>query len=146
MLRGFSTINLWADDLPAATRWYAELLGIEPYFSSEAAGRGSGYVEFRIGDYEHELGIIDRSFAPAGLAAGPGGSIAYWHVDDVAATLDRLVSLGAKQLEAVTERGPGFVTASVVDPFDNVLGIMYNRHYLEILDARPKRPEWRVGN
>jgi hypothetical protein len=45
-----------------------------------------------------------------------------------------------------TERGPGFVTASVVDPFDNVLGIMYNRHYLEILDARPKRPEWRVGN
>lgn len=136
MLRGISTINLWADDLPAATSWYTELLGTEPYFSSEAAGRGPGYVEFRIGDYELELGIIDRRFAPAGLAAGPGGSIAYWHVDDVAATLDRTVSLGAEQLEAVTERGPGFVTASVVDPFDNVLGIMYNRHYLEILDAR----------
>jgi len=43
------------------------------------------------------------------------------------------VSVGAKQLEAVTERGPGFVTASVVDPFGNVLGIMYNRHYLDIL-------------
>jgi predicted enzyme related to lactoylglutathione lyase len=136
MLRGISTINLWADDLPAAVRWYTELLGVEPYFSSEAAGRGPGYVEFRIGDYQHELGIIDRRFAPAGLAAGPGGCIAYWHVDDVAATLDRMVSLGAEQLEAVSERGPGFVTASVVDPFDNVLGIMYNRHYLEILDAR----------
>jgi predicted enzyme related to lactoylglutathione lyase len=136
MLRGISTINLWADDLSAATRWYTELLGIEPYFSSEAAGRGPGYVEFRIGDYEHELGIIDRRFAPAGLAAGPGGGIAYWHVDDVVATLDRLVSTGAKQLEAPTERGPGFVTASVVDPFGNVLGIMYNRHYLEILEAR----------
>jgi len=37
------------------------------------------------------------------------------------------------QLEAVTERGPGFVTASVADPFGNVLGIMYNRHYLDIL-------------
>jgi hypothetical protein len=47
-----------------------------------------------------------------------------------------MVSLGARQLEAVSERGPGFVTASVVDPFDNVLGIMYNRHYLEILNAR----------
>jgi predicted enzyme related to lactoylglutathione lyase len=116
MLRGMSTVNLWADDLPAATRWYTELLGVEPYFSSEAAGRGPGYVEFRIGDYQHELGIIDRRFAPAGLAAGPGGALVYWDVDDVAATLDRLVSLGAKQLEALTERGPGFVTASVVDP------------------------------
>src|SRR5918994_5721928 len=71
MLRGMSTVNLWADDLPAATRWYTELLGVEPYFSSEAAGRGPRFVEFRIGDYQHELGIIDRRFAPAGLAAGP---------------------------------------------------------------------------
>ena len=44
--------------------------------------------------------------------------------------------LGAGQLEAVTERGPGFVTPSVVDPFGNVLGIMYNRHYLDILANR----------
>jgi hypothetical protein len=40
MLRGLSTINLWADEMPAATRWYTDLLGVEPYFSSEAAGRG----------------------------------------------------------------------------------------------------------
>ena len=136
MLRGLSTINLWADDLPAATRWYADLLGVEPYFSSEAAGRGPGYVEFRIGDYEHELGIIDRRFAPPGLAAESGGALAYWHVDDVEAALERLVSLGAMQLEGVTERGPGFVTASVVDPFGNVLGVMFNRHYLDMLGDR----------
>jgi predicted enzyme related to lactoylglutathione lyase len=79
------------------------------------------------------LGIIDRRFAPPGLAAEPGGVVVYWHVDDVAAALERLVSLGARQLDAVTERGPGFVTASVVDPFGNILGIMYNRHYLDIL-------------
>lgn len=135
MLRGVSTINLWAEDLPAATRWYSEVLGIGPYFSSEAAGRGSGYVEFRVGDYQHELGIIDRRFAPPELAAEPGGAIVYWHVDDVAVALDRLLSLGATQLQGITERGPGFVTASVVDPFGNVLGIMYNRHYLDVLDA-----------
>ena len=69
-------------------------------------------------------------------AAGPGGVVVYWHIDDVTATLERLVLLGARQLEAVTERGPGFVTASVVDPFGNVLGIMYNRRYLDIL-GRP---------
>ena len=136
MLRGVSTINLWAEDLSAATRWYTELLGVEPYFTSEAAGRGPGYVEFRIGDYQHELGIIDRRFAPPELAVGPGGAVVDWCCDDVAASLDRLVSLGAKQLQAVTERGPGFVTASVIDPFGNVPGIMYNRHYLDILGNR----------
>jgi hypothetical protein len=50
----------------------------------------------------------------------------------VTAALERLVLLGARQLEAVTERGPGFVTASVVD----VLGIMYNRHCLDTLANR----------
>jgi predicted enzyme related to lactoylglutathione lyase len=113
-----------------------ELLGVEPYFTSEAAGRGPGYVEFRIDDYQHELGIIDRRFAPARACRRPWRAVVYWHVDDVAATLDRLVSLGAKPLEALTERGPGFVTASVVDPFGNVLGIMHNRHYLDILGNR----------
>jgi len=34
------------------------------------------------------------------------------------------------------ERGPGFVTASVADRSGNVLGIMYNRHYLDILANR----------
>jgi catechol 2,3-dioxygenase-like lactoylglutathione lyase family enzyme len=74
VLRGMSTINLWAEDLSAAARWYTDLLGVEPYFTSEAAGRGPGYVEFRIGDYQHELGIIDRRFAPPELAAGLGGT------------------------------------------------------------------------
>ncbi len=32
--------------------------------------------------------------------------------------------------------GGGFVGASVVDPFGNVLGVMYNPHYLEILAGR----------
>ncbi|APR82721.1 Putative dioxygenase [Minicystis rosea] len=134
-LRGMSTINLWAEDLAAATRWYTELLGVAPYFTSEAAGRGPGYVEFRIGDLQHELGIIDRRFAPAGLVTERGGAIAYWHVDDVAATFARLLALGATPLEGITERGPGFVTASVIDPFGNVLGIMFNRHYLDVVGS-----------
>lgn len=135
-LRGMSTLSLWANDLPAATRWYSELLGVEPYFSSEAVGLGPGYVEYRLGDYQHELGIIDRKFAPPGLGGEPGGVVVYWHVDDVPAALSRLVERGAKVLEGLKERGPGFVTASVIDPFGNVLGIMFNRHYLSILGAR----------
>jgi hypothetical protein len=54
-LRGISTVNLWTDDLLEATLVHHDA-GREPYFTSEAAGRGPGYAEFRVGDYEHELG------------------------------------------------------------------------------------------
>ncbi|MBV8718839.1 MAG: VOC family protein [Chloroflexi bacterium] len=135
MLRGLSTITFFADDLSAAQRWYTEFLGIEPYFARSVEG-ALAYVEFRIGDYQHELGIIDARFAPGGRTASAGGAIAYWHVDDVGATVERLVALGAMVLEPVVERGPGFVTASVVDPFGNILGVMYNQHYLDVAGAR----------
>lgn len=133
MLRGLSTISFWSNDLAAARQWYTDLLGCEPYFERP------GYIEFRLGDYQHELGIIDRRYAPASPATNPAGVIAYWHVDDVAATLTRLLAMGAKAYEQLTKRGEGFVTASVVDPFGNLLGIMYNRHYLEIINERTQR-------
>ena len=133
-LRGISTISLWADDVNAAMKWYTELLGIEPYFVRPESGTPE-YVEFRIGDYEHELGIIDRKYAPKGASKNLGGVVVFWHVDDIAAMLERLKGLGAKEYEPLTPREEGFFTASVVDPFGNVLGIMYNPHYLEILDS-----------
>jgi predicted enzyme related to lactoylglutathione lyase len=74
------------------------------------------------------------------MQAGPGGSILLWHVDDVEAAFTRLKELGAKEYDPITKRGEtGFVTASVVDPFGNVLGIMYNPHYLAVLAARADR-------
>ncbi len=128
MLRGFATVNYWAEDLEAAKEWYSELLGVEPYFERP------GYYEFRVGDYGREPRPFDSRYAPAFSAADPGGAILYWHVDDVAAAFERLLSMGAKEYEALTRRGEaGFVTASVVDPFGNVLGVMYNPHYLEVL-------------
>jgi predicted enzyme related to lactoylglutathione lyase len=132
MLRGFATISYWADDVEAAKNWYAELLGIEPYFIRPEQGPPA-YVEFRVGDYQDELGIIDRRYAPEGAAGGPGGAVMHWHVDDVPATFDRLLSMGAKEYQPITPREAGWVTASVVDPFGNVLGIVYNPHYLEML-------------
>lgn len=134
MLRGLATVSFWADDLEAAKKWYAELLGVEPYFERPGNGQPAAYYEFRIGDYQAELGLIDRRYAPPGAPAAPAGAVIHWHVDDVQATLDRLLSMGAAPYMPLTERGPGFVTAAVTDPFGNVLGIMYNRHYLEILD------------
>ncbi|MEE6259519.1 VOC family protein [Plantactinospora sonchi] len=132
-LRGFSTINYWADDVPAAVEWYAEFLGTQPYFSRPGPDGRPAYVEFRIGDHQAELGIVDRRWAPSGVPTEPGGAVMYWHVDDLDATVARLLSMGAEEYQPITTHGEGFVTASVVDPFGNVLGIMYNRHYLDVL-------------
>ena len=107
MLRGLTTVSFWAADHAAAKRWYTELLGINPYFERP------GYAEFRIGDYQHELGLIDSRYAPDPSATGPAGAVVYWHVDDLSATLDKLLAMGAKAHEAPIDRGKGFITASV---------------------------------
>ncbi|MFZ2173375.1 MAG: VOC family protein [Rhodococcus sp. (in: high G+C Gram-positive bacteria)] len=134
MLRGLSTVSFFADDLAAARAWYTDLLGIEPYFERSAEGKPA-YIEFRIGDYQHELGIIDRRFSPHATSDGVGGPVTYWHVDDLGGALARLTALGATVHGKPVEHGPGFVTASVFDPFGNVLGVMYNQHYLDVLGS-----------
>lgn len=134
-LRGLTTVVYQAADHEAAKRWYADFLGFAPYFDRP------GYAEFRLGDYQHELGLLDSRFAaqlggdrPA--PTGPGGAIVYWHVDDLQGTLDRLLALGATLHHPPREFGEGFVGASVIDPFGNILGIMYNQHYLDVLATR----------
>lgn len=126
MLRGFATVSYFAADLEAARKWYSELLGIDAYFQMP------GYVEFRVGDYQNELGIIDATYAPP-APDGPAGEIIQWHVDDLPGSFEKLLSMGATEYQTPTDRSEGFVTASVVDPFGNILGIMYNPHYLEVL-------------
>jgi predicted enzyme related to lactoylglutathione lyase len=133
-LRGFATLNIWADDVEAAAAWYAQVTGVEAYFRRSGPDGRLAYAEFRLGDLEAEVGIIDRRYGPPDAAAGPGGAIMHWHVDDLEGTLARLLELGASPYQPVTPRGEGFVTAAVVDPFGNVLGIMRNPHYLEVLD------------
>jgi len=123
MLNGFATQNVYSADLDAAADWYADVFGIEPYF------RRPGYVEFRVGPYEHEFGIIDAAYRPD-VPGAPGGPILYWQVDDVAAVHDALLAKGASAFQPVMVRGDGFVTASVVDPFGNLLGVMENSHFV----------------
>ncbi|MEQ8477769.1 VOC family protein [Fulvivirga sp.] len=132
-LRGVATISFYADNHEAAKKWYSEVLGTDPYFNAP------GYAEFRLGDYQHELGIIDSKYAPEGASGQVGGAIIYWHVDDLEATFELFTSKGARLYEPITDRSGGkmaFVTASLVDPFGNILGIMTNSHYMETLNRK----------
>ncbi len=126
LLRGIATISFWTADMEAAKRWYTELLGVDPYFERPGPDGKLAYMEFRIGDYQHELGIINSNFAPKDAKPGPGGAVVFWHVDDIEAALERVKAMGAKEYDPLTKREAGFITASVVDPFGNILGIIEN--------------------
>jgi catechol 2,3-dioxygenase-like lactoylglutathione lyase family enzyme len=142
MLRGVTSVRYHTTNLKRAKRWYAELLGIEPYMEYQE------YVDFRVGDYQEKLVLLDSRYARnmdrldstastplgrqrVGPEPHPEGVVAYWHVDDVPAAYDRLLSMRAKPHEAPRDFGEGFIGASVIDPFGNILGLMYNPHYLE---------------
>ena len=137
VLRGLTTVSFYASDLKAARAWYGDFLKIAPYFERPDT-ENPAYIEFRIGDYQHELGIISSDYAPKKANVGPGGAIVYWHVDDIDAALNRVKAMGATEYDPITHREAGFITAAVMDPFGNVLGLMHNPHYLEVLSSGPK--------
>jgi predicted enzyme related to lactoylglutathione lyase len=115
MLKGLRTALYPAPDLAKGKAFYAEVLGVEPYFDQPF------YVGFAVGGFE--LGLVPDA------TPGADGNCAYWGVDDCAAELARLLSLGATVREPVTEVGDGIKVASVLDPFGNVLGLIENPHF-----------------
>jgi predicted enzyme related to lactoylglutathione lyase len=131
-LRGMATINYWADDVKEARDWYANLFDIEAYFQMPNKD-APAYAEFRIGDDGDEFGIVSSAYKPAAMQTGAGGSVLYWNVDNIEEIYKKLLEAGATECEPITKRGDsGFVTASVIDPFGNILGIMTNPHYVEL--------------
>lgn len=118
MFQGLRTAIYVVDDLERAKAWYADVLGYEPYFDEPF------YVGFNIGGFE--LGLM-----PSEGESGPGagGTIVYWGVPDAEAALARLVEAGATERDPVQEVGGGIRTATVLDPFGNVLGVIENPHF-----------------
>jgi predicted enzyme related to lactoylglutathione lyase len=115
---GLRTVIYHAPDLGKTKAWYAEALGIEPYFDQPF------YVGFNVGGYE--LGLDpDVSSTPGGKA----GAVAYWGVANAEESFRRLISLGAKERSAPQEVGEGIRVATVFDPFGNIFGIIENPHF-----------------
>ncbi|NAZ76142.1 VOC family protein [Kineococcus sp. T13] len=114
MFLGLRTAIYPAPDLAAAKRWYARLLGLEPYFDEPF------YVGFEVAGYELALD-------PAGdPAAGP---VTYWGVEDADRALARLLAAGAAPREQVREVGGGIRVATALDPAGSVLGVIENPHF-----------------
>ena len=117
-LQGLRTVVYAAPDLKRARDWYTEALGIEPYFEEDF------YVGFNVGGYEFALDPARSVARPAG-----SGAMVYWGVDDVEGELNRLLSLGAKPHTPFQDVGGGIKVGSVLDPFGNAIGLIFNPHF-----------------
>ena len=113
---GLRTAIYAAPELEKTKTWYAEVLGIAPYFDQPF------YVGFNVGGYE--LGLD-----PNAPASGAGGVTVYWGVSDADAALERLLRLGAAEHSPVQEVGDGIRVATVLDPVGNVFGVIENPHF-----------------
>lgn len=114
---GLRTTVYMVADLKAATIWYKDILGVEPYFDTEF------YVGFNVGGYE--LGLH-----PTGDNTVRGSNVhTYWGVADVVATMDKLLAAGAVESEKPTDVGEGIILASVKDPWGNIFGFIHNPHF-----------------
>ena len=117
MIKGLRTAAYPAPDLARAKAWYTEAFGVAPYFDEPF------YVGFNIGGFE--LGLVPD----APLSNPPGGVVAMWGVEDVAAECSRLHSLGATIHDEPKDVGGGITVAAVLDPFGNILGLIHNPHF-----------------
>ena len=115
--QGLRTVIYSINDLDAAKKWYASVLGFPPYFDQPF------YVGFSVGGFE--LGLNPDM---SGVTFG-SNAIAYWGVSDAKATYKRLLELGAKKHQDVMDVGEGILVGTVLDPFRNVFGVIENPHF-----------------
>ncbi|MGO1235109.1 MAG: VOC family protein [Microbacterium gubbeenense] len=126
MFRGIANLNLVADDMAAAVDWYTAVFTEDPYFVRPEQGTPQ-YAEWRFGDDDDEFALMDARFRPA--LDAPGGALVSMHVDDIRSSFDRLIELGAIEFDPITQRGDGWWSASVSDPFGNLVGLIQSPHW-----------------
>ncbi|GAB3883133.1 VOC family protein [Spirosoma agri] len=112
---GLRTVIYAAPDLAATKAWYTKALASEPYFDEPF------YVGFNVGGYE--LGLDPNA------VVAEGSTITYWGVAAIHEVLHRLINLGAVLHTDIQDVGDGIKTATVNDPFGNVVGLIENPHF-----------------
>jgi len=117
MLLGLRTAIYHVPEITQGRDWYAQALGIQPYFDQPF------YVGFAVGGFE--LGLLPDP-RPQG---NDGGVDVYWGVEDIQAACRHFLATGAKQPTDIEDVGDGIKVVTLLDPFGNRLGLIYNPHF-----------------
>jgi len=112
---GLRTVIYKVDDLEKAKAWYSKAFNTTPYFDEPF------YVGYNIAGYE--LGLQPETIDASQKSANV---VTYWGVEDIEKEYSSLLSCGAKENEAPENVGGDIRVASVKDPWNNVIGLIYN--------------------
>jgi predicted enzyme related to lactoylglutathione lyase len=115
---GLRTTIYKVDDISKAKEWYSKAFLTLPYFDEPF------YVGFNIGGYE--LGLQPDETPSSNKVESV---VSYWGVDDIYETYNRLISIGATENDPPYSVGDNLMTATVKDPFGNVIGLIYNPQF-----------------
>jgi predicted enzyme related to lactoylglutathione lyase len=114
-LLGIRTCIYRVSDIVKAKNWYSHAFGLTPSFDEPF------YVGFSVGTYE--LGLQPEEQKPLSPAENV---LCYWSVKDVPAMVNHLILEGASLHEKPQDVGGGIIVASVRDPWNNVIGLIYD--------------------
>ena len=106
------TVIVFTRNMEALARFYQKGLDLGTY------ERSPGHMGQKVGDVYFGFDQND-DLAEAGRA----GATLWFTVDDIQATFDRLVALGARENYPPTRKPWGALLASVLDPDGNLLGL-----------------------
>lgn len=115
---GLRTTIYKVGDINKAKAWYAQAFETDPYFDQPF------YVGFNIGGYELGLQPEDNPTVEKAESV-----VTYWGVEAIEQEFDRLIKLGASENEKPYNVGGEIVTATVKDPWGNVIGLIYNPEF-----------------
>lgn len=114
---GLRTVIYMVPDMAEAKQWYTKAFGKAPYFDEPF------YIGFEIGGYE--LGLYPESTNQKRA----DNVETYWGVEDIKAEHARFLKLGAKEHTEIKEVGGGIEVTTLLDPWNNVIGLIYNPHF-----------------
>lgn len=115
---GLRTTIYRVDDIEKAKIWYEEAFGVNPYFDEPF------YVGFNIGGYELGLQPEEKPSTEKTESV-----VSYWGVDNIEKVYQHLIENGAIENEKPRNVGGNIMTATVKDPWGNVIGIIYNPEF-----------------
>ena len=114
---GLRTTIYQVSDLQKAKEWYAKIFKTEPYFDEPF------YVGFNIGGYELGLMPEERKLIKSDAV------VSYWGVSDMDAEYQFFIDNGALAIEPPQNVGGEIVVVTVKDPWENVIGLIYNPEF-----------------
>jgi predicted enzyme related to lactoylglutathione lyase len=111
---GLRTAIYKVPDMEKAKEWYTGAFHTAPYFDMPF------YAGFNIAGYELGLQPDEKTEKRSENVE------MYWGVNDIQASYDRLLSLGASAHNPPQNVGGDIIVATVKDPWDNIIGLIYN--------------------